>query len=82
MLIQLPNGNWIDPKYLIRVRMLPREQGALGTVYPSRVNLNFSPAHTGGMFEQVEFESDEDAERFRDEMAAKCNAAALEQPQP
>jgi hypothetical protein len=39
-LIRLPNGNWIDPQYIIEIRVLDEQEGAGHKIFPPRVVLS------------------------------------------
>jgi hypothetical protein len=49
-LIRLPNGNWIDPQYIIEIRVLYKGEGSVkGSCFPPRVILHGAD----GVFHQV-----------------------------
>ncbi len=73
-LTQLPNGDWLDLETVTGIRMQSRMSFPAGDT-PSPVYL---PARVcidtrGGVVTVVNFESDDDAEAFRDELAGKVN---------
>lgn len=76
MLEQLPNGDWIDLREVVGLRMLPRSarQGNPSpafSMHPPRVCIDLR-SHASKV---VDFEMDGDAEMYRDELAQKCNQA-------
>lgn len=70
-LIQFPSGNWIDPRDVSRVVVLPDIELACGGFAPPRVSVLF---RDGGR-DLIECASQDQAERLRDEIAAAVNAS-------
>ena len=60
MLIQLKTGEWVNPEHVVYIS----DMGPF-------TNINL----TGGRFLQVLADTDEEAEAYRDELAAQINAA-------
>lgn len=69
-LIQLPDGNWIDPARVIEVATVPAKGGALERK-SHRVRIGIS----GDRFFFAEFHSANTATEFRDDLARKVNEA-------
>ena len=68
MLIQLPSGSWINPEYVIAVY----DYIATGECKPFRVV--YSSGHDGIDIFEDDFETEEDAIKYRDTVAGIINA--------
>ncbi len=87
MLVQLPNGNWIDPADVRRILYFPaRKAGSDDPPRPlsATVAIVFARNPVTGIESShaVAFDSDEAALAFRDELAAKINAAQAGEVKP
>lgn len=69
-LIQLPDGNWIDPARVTGLKYAPPTAGSFGKNYGDRVIVEF-----GDRAEIIYFSDAIAAVTFRDDLACKANAA-------
>lgn len=74
-LIQLPNGNWLDPSQISVVRHNPRP---MVVAWPqTTAHDSVSVSLRDGWTETISFESKDEAIACRDDLAAKVNAARM-----
>jgi hypothetical protein len=73
VLYQLPNGNFIEPSEVIRIRLMEREHVKRAGTFPPRVRIDM----TCEPMEMVLFESNEDARVFCDNLVELSNMAKL-----
>jgi hypothetical protein len=71
MLIQLPNGNWIDLRRVVGIVAIRKHWCHVTGHYPNRVRIDLP----NQMMEIIHFEDYESAEAFRDELANKVNTS-------
>ena len=72
MLEQLPNGDWIDLREVVGLRMLPRSTPSPPfALHPPRVCVDLR----NSVILVIGFESNEEAETYRDVLAQKVNQA-------
>lgn len=66
---QLPNGDWIDLRTITSIRYAPRETGYSGMIHAPRIIVEAGPIFC----RIIDFESNEDAQAARDELANLVN---------
>jgi hypothetical protein len=71
-LYQLPNGDWIDLTTVKAILALRGEHYAISGRHPPRVRIDTTMSNA---IHILNFESDDDAERFRDQLAGLVNGA-------
>ena len=73
-LYQLPNGNHIDPEKVDRITVLPaREATPHQPALPPRLRIDLCD---GDFIEIVDCTTEDEARRYRDNLAARCNRVA------
>lgn len=68
-LIQIPDGNWVDPAEVKSIAALPRFACSTGTIYPDRVVVS-----AGDKAFIINYEDEESAIAARDRIAFEVNA--------
>lgn len=74
-LVQLPNGDWLDPTVVRSLRVLPLYKCEVtGQVHGPRVVVETGIGNTS-MYSVLNFERQEDADDYRDKLAVELNSA-------